>query len=140
MMKRFGRIKLFTKIFWIFFAVSLIPLLIIAMTSYHQFSRPFHQDIRHKLIAISDGRYSLIENILTHISKIAVEKSQSPTLVTAFEKLDAAFKRPGIKNEELKLIASEYDYTFQRYFDANDYLYDMLFISNEGNIIFSTAK
>ncbi|MEI6863573.1 MAG: cache domain-containing protein, partial [Candidatus Omnitrophota bacterium] len=140
MMKRFGRITLFTKIFWIFFAVSLIPLLMIAMTSYHQFSRSLNQHIRNKLIAISDGRQSLIENNLTNISRLAVEKSQSPTLVVAFEKLDAAFKKPGINNEELKLIASEYNGEFQRYFDANGYLYDIIFISNDGNVIFSAKN
>ena len=137
MMNRLGRIKLFTKIFWIFFAASALPLLIIVVTSYYQFSRSLNQHIQNKLIAISDGRQDLVENSLINMLRLAVEKSKSPTLVTAFEKLDAAFKRPGIKSEEIKLIVSEYDGAFLRYLDANDYLYDMLFISAERNVIYS---
>ncbi len=136
-MKLFGRLSIFTKIFWTFSSISSIVMVIVAVISYHQFAQSLSLAIQNKLIAISDGRQNLLGGTFDGIDRFITEIASDPTPVAAFERFDSAFKEFGVGSREHDLINSEYGPVFQRYFDANDYLYDMLFISSEGNIIFS---
>lgn len=137
MMKFFKKSKLFTSIFGSFFVISFAPLLYMAIISFHDVARLLEQHIENKLIAISDGRQALLKRTLDDISAFTTERASGPTPVAAFEKLDAAFKVYGVQSEEYKVLDAQYKEAFQRYFDVNDYLYDILFVSIEGNIVFS---
>ncbi|MCX6355763.1 MAG: PAS domain S-box protein [Candidatus Aureabacteria bacterium] len=136
-MKPPGKSKLSRRIFVYFFIVSALPLLFMAIASYHVFSRSLEEHIRNKLIAISDGRQAALKQTIYGISRFITERASGPTPVTGFEKFTAAFASSGIQSEEHKALDSHYREAFQRYFDVNDYIYDMLFVSNEGNVIFS---
>jgi len=136
-MKFLGRHKLSRQIFIYSVIISVLPLLLTAAASYNIFSRSSQAGIRDKLIAISDGKDALLDELLSSISAFIVERASGPTPVAAFEKLSTAFKVSGIESQDYKLLDSFYKKAFQKYLDVNDYIYDMLFISNEGDIIFS---
>lgn len=136
-MNFFGRSKLFTSVFWSFSIASMVPLIILAAVTYHNFSQALQQHIGKKLIAISDGRQAQIGQTLDSISSLIGERASGPTLLSAFEELNASFKTAGIQSEDYQRLDAGYKKVFRKFFDINDYLFDMLFISDEGNVIFS---
>lgn len=139
-MKVFWRSKLFTSIFWSFSIGAIIPLIFLAVITYHNFSQTLERHIQNKLIAISNGRKALLQQKLHSIATFIAERASGPAPRRAIEELNASFKAGELQSENHKRLSAQYQEAFQNYFDIHDYLYDMLLISNEGTIVFSMKQ
>jgi len=116
---------------------ALVPLLALGAIAIHIFSRSLQTHIQNKLIAISDGRAALLGARLDSMAGFITERSLAPTPVAAFEKLSAAFKKGGLRSQGYQIIDSQYREDFQQYLDIHDYLYDLIFVSPEGDVVFT---
>lgn len=135
-----GGSKLFTKIFWSFILGSLVPLIVVLLITYQNFSNGLQQQIENNLIAISDGRAMLLRRTLDDIAAFIRERASGATVLEAFEQLNTSFKNDGPKSKAYKALDTKYRGIFQRYFDLTDYLCDMLLVSKEGTVIFSMRR
>jgi len=132
-----GKTRLAARIFLLVFIFAAVPLLLISVITYRSFSGLLREHIQNKLIAISDGRQRLFGELFDGILNLAKVKAKSPTPVSAFEKIDRIFKKGGIQGAEYLLLDAKLKDIFQVYFDANPQLNDFMFISREGDVIFS---
>lgn len=137
MIDRQKRSRLFVAIFAYFFCVATIPLAILSVMGYTYTKRSIIKHIEKKLIAIGDGRQALIEQVMTDISAFITERASGPTPIKAFHEIKEAFYGSGTASESYKALDAIYGNTFHTYLDINSYLYDILFISVKGDIIFS---
>ncbi|MFZ5801636.1 MAG: PAS domain S-box protein [Candidatus Omnitrophota bacterium] len=136
-MRSLGRSKLFSKIFWSFSLGSILPVVLLALITYHHFSQTLRHHIENKLIAISDGRQAELRERLNAISTFVAERGTGPTPIRALEELTASLKAFGAQSEEYKQRDASYRGLFQRYLDMNLSMYDMLLVSREGDVVFS---
>lgn len=132
-----GGSRLFNTTFLSVLIAGLLPLILLSLIAYHIFADSLESHIKASLVSIADNKYALLKARLDAIASFTTERATGPTPVAAIEKLTKAFKSGGIDSEEYRLLDAKYREAFQRYFDANGDIYDMLFISPDGYVIFS---
>ena len=135
-----ARSKIASYMFYMFYSITVLPLLVLAVTGYLDFSRTIEAQITSKLVAISDGRLNLLEDRIGALTAFATERASGPTPVAAFRELESAFYASGMDSKEYRLLDLQYRDPFQRYFDVNRNFSDLLFVSRNGDIIYSMAR
>jgi PAS domain S-box-containing protein len=136
-MKILRRPRLFYSLFGSFFLTALVPLVLLGIITYRNYSMALQKEICEKLIGISDGRAEAFRSNLEFLSSFITERASGPTMVSAFEKFVASSKAIGGHGQTGQSLYAQYHPVFQRYFDSNKDLVDMLLISREGKILFS---
>ncbi|MCX5794989.1 MAG: hypothetical protein NTY77_05810 [Elusimicrobia bacterium] len=131
----------FTGLFARLLIVALVPSLIVGFVAIHIFSDTLNQHVQNKLMAISDSRQALLDAQLDEMSDFISEQAAAPANQEAVERLAAGFKKAGIRSEAYRVLDSGFRDRVQRHFDLHsDYLHDLLFVSREGDVIFSMRQ
>lgn len=117
--------------------IALVPLLIVSFVAMRFFSTTLKKHMQNKLMAISDSRQALLDARLDGMTEFISEKAAVPAEAAAFERLAEAFRKSGPRSEAYRALALERGDHLQKYLDAHDYLEDLLFVSQAGDIVFS---
>jgi len=134
------RSRVFGSMLARFLLCSLVPLLTLSGIAIHIFSQALRQHIENKLAAISDGRAALINAKLDSMTAFVLDRAVSPLPVAAFAEFCSAFARGGVRSPAHQALAARYRDYFQGHFDAHDYLYDLLFVSRAGDVVFTVRR
>jgi hypothetical protein len=90
------------RIAW-FLLIVLLPLTVVAYLAYANAERNIRQEVTSKLLATADSKARQIETYLLERRRSVTTLSQTPSLIEAMEKLDAAFKKGGLTSKDSTL-------------------------------------
>ncbi len=121
-------------LFW-FFIVSVFPILTLFSINYFLQKQQFETQAINQLEVVLNEKISVLENQIAHLESDVKLIATVPELIENFSRADAMFHERG----KTQLRDNVLDATIKIFLEKNRY-YDLFFINNDGDIVYSFKK
>lgn len=121
-------------LFW-FILVAIFPLVSLFSINYFLQKKQFEEQAVVQLQLILNEKIATLENQINHLESETKLITSIPSMVQAFEQANNSF----IKHNKRVVIDSTLDKTIEIFLNKNRY-YDLFFINNDADVIYSLKK
>jgi len=125
-------------IFW-FLVISSIPVAVVATLAYRSGESNLRRQVTTQLDATAAAKVHQIESYLLERTRDVMTLAQTPSLIDAAERLDAAFRTGGLDSPGYHAVERDVRPFLTLYKVAAGY-YDLFLVSADGNAIFSVNQ
>ncbi len=131
--------KLFRKFLVWFLFIALVPAIYLSYSSYDNARQVIEKEGLAKLISIAEQRVHEINTFFMERERDITAQAKNPFIINAMERMVEQFAKSGLNSasyhtEEKKIIP------FLSTFEEKFALHDLLFISPDGDIVFTLKK
>ena len=131
--------RLFRKFLIWFLLIAITPVILLSYFSYNSARQIIEQEGLSRLISIAEKRVHEINTFFTERERDIAAQVKNPFIINAMENMVEAFTKSGLNSAQYR-AEEEKILPFLSVFKEKFALNDLLFISPDGNIVFSLAK
>jgi len=133
----FKNLKITTKFVLYFLIIALLPLALATYLSYNNARGVLEEEMATRLFAIANNKANQIESYLREKEKDVTQIPFMLDIASAMEEFDEAFRKQGTNSPEYVVAKRKFS-PFLSYYQTSHGYGDILLISSDGYIIFSS--
>lgn len=133
------KVGLFPKMLFAFLVVSIIPVLIVGGIVFAQSKKAVEQEAIQKLESIRESKTLAIQQHIEEKMSYLDALADNEQVTRAFVPFIEAFEEGGITGQEYESLSSIHDDYFLRFLEEFGF-YDVFFIDQNGNVVYTAAK